>query len=136
MTDRSELERIVHAIYKARDADDLDGMMAYFDPSCTFRIAGGERVHPSMQKVDRQEALRATFRELMDNWDLSRVKTVAVYIDGDTAFAHRSGDVLFVPTGASDEVEFVDMITFRNNLVVEVIEFVDTLAVARQAGCA
>ncbi|MDI7861941.1 nuclear transport factor 2 family protein [Rhizobiaceae bacterium n13] len=134
MTDRSELEKVVHAVYAARDRDDLDAMMSYFDPSCSFRVAGGDRLDTTMQKVDREEALRATFRSLIDVWDLSGVKTIAIHVDGDTAFAHRAGEVRFVPTGDTDDAEYIDKITFRDGRVVEVVEFIDTLAVARRAG--
>ncbi len=52
MTDRSELESIVQTIYKARQDNDIDALMAFFDPACSFRIVGSDRLGSMTQTVD------------------------------------------------------------------------------------
>ncbi|MBP1887483.1 nuclear transport factor 2 family protein [Sinorhizobium mexicanum] len=127
MTDRSELENIMQAIYQARDDNDLDALMAYVHPACSFRIAGSDRLGPMCRKIEGGDAVRLNFKELMDVWDLSRVATLALHIDGETVCAHRAGEVRFVPSDARFETEFIDKVTFRDGLMVEIMEFVDTL---------
>ncbi|THK34385.1 nuclear transport factor 2 family protein [Ensifer sp. MPMI2T] len=127
MTDRSELESMMHAIYQARADNDLDALMAHVHPACSFRIAGSDRLGPMAQKVEGEEAVRLNFKALMDAWDLSKVGTLALHIDGETVLAHRAGEVRFVPSDARFETEFIDKVTFRDGLMVEIMEFVDTL---------
>ena len=134
MTDRSELESIVEKIYKARGEDDLDALMSYVHPACSFRISGCDRLGPITQKVEGADAVRLNFKALIEAWDLSKVKTLNLHIDGETVFAHRAGEVRFVPTHARFETEFIDKITFRDGLVVDIVEFVDTLQLATAAG--
>ncbi|MBB4185653.1 nuclear transport factor 2 family protein [Sinorhizobium terangae] len=127
MTDRSELESIVQAIYQARADNDLDALMAYVHPDCSFRIAGSAGLGPMCRKIEGGDAVRLNFKELIDVWDLSRVETLALHIDGETVIAHRAGEIRFVPGDARFETEFIDKITFRDGLMVEITEFVDTL---------
>ncbi|WEX86392.1 nuclear transport factor 2 family protein [Sinorhizobium garamanticum] len=127
MTDRSELENIMHAIYQARADNDLDALMAYVHPACSFRIAGSDRLGPMCRKIEGGDAVRLNFKELMDVWDLSKVGTLALHIDGETVVAHRAGEVRFVPSDARFETEFIDKVSFRDGLMVEIMEFVDTL---------
>ncbi|MCZ4092284.1 nuclear transport factor 2 family protein [Sinorhizobium psoraleae] len=133
MTDRSELENIMQAIYRARADNDLDALMAYVHPACSFRIAGSDRLGPMAQKIEGGDAVRLNFKSLMDVWDLSKVGTLALHVDGETVFAHRAGEVRFVPSDARFETEFVDKVTFRDGLMVEIMEFVDTQQLAEVA---
>jgi ketosteroid isomerase-like protein len=134
MTDRGTLESTIGEIYRARDADDIDALMNWVDPACSFRIVGTGRLGPTTQKVDDCASLRATLMALMENWDLTGVGNTGLCIEGDTVFVHRAGTVRFIPTDTRFDTEFVDKFTFRNGRVVELTEFVDTLSVAEAAG--
>ena len=134
MTDRSTLESAIQEIYRARDANDIDALMEWIDPGCSFRIAGTGRLGPMTQPVDDPVSLRTTLMALMESWDLADVGNAGLHIDGDTAFVHRAGQVRFIPTDTRFDTEFVDKFTFRDGHVVELIEFVDTLAVAETVG--
>lgn len=134
MTDRTTLDSTIQEIYRARDADDIDALMNWIDPACSFRIVGTGRLGPMTRRVDDPVSLRATLMALMENWDLSGVGNTGVCIEGDTVYVHRTGTVLFIPTDTRFDTEFVDKFTFRDGRVVELTEFVDTLLVAETAG--
>lgn len=134
MTDRSTLESTIREIYRARDAGDIDALMKWIHPACSFRVVGTGRLGPMTQKVDDPISLRATLMALMESWDLSAVQDSGLHIDGDTAFVHRAGQVRFIPTETRFETEIVDKFMFRDGRVVELTEFVDTLLVAETAG--
>ncbi len=133
MTDRGTLESTIGEIYRARDADDIDALMNWIDPACSFRIVGTGRLGPT-QKVDDSASVRATLMALMENWNLPGVGNTGLCIEGDTVFVHRAGTVRFIPTDTRFDTEFVDKFTFRNGRVVELTEFVDTLSVAEATG--
>jgi ketosteroid isomerase-like protein len=134
MTDRSELESTVQAIYKARRDNDIDALMVFFDPACSFRIVGSDRLGSMTQTVDDSESLRNVMTSFMNNWDFSKLNTTSLHVDGDTVFAHRSGQVRFIPSDVWNNTEFIDKFTFKDGLVVDLAEFIDTLQVAETMG--
>lgn len=134
MADRTALEQAVRSLYAARDANDLEGMLACLHPTFSFRIVGSSRLGAMIQKVSDPQSVRAAFRGLVDAWDLSRMKTVQLDVDGDTAYAHRVGAIRFVPTDTWFDTEIMDRFRFREDRMVDLTEFVDTLLVAETVG--
>ncbi|MEZ2132103.1 MULTISPECIES: nuclear transport factor 2 family protein [unclassified Sinorhizobium] len=134
MSDREQLENTIREFYRARDKGDIDAMMALFDPACRFRIAGSDKLGSITQQVDGQAALREAVTTLVDTWDLSNVRITSLHVDGDTVFVHRTGEIRFIPSGEVTPTELLDKLTFRNGLVVDYLEFVDTLLVADTIG--
>ncbi|WP_018240191.1 nuclear transport factor 2 family protein [Ensifer sp. BR816] len=134
MADRSELERAVQTIYGARNENDLDTIMAWFDPACRFRIVGSTWLGLMTQPVNGTDSIRSSIQALLENWDLSGVSTVSLHVDGDTVCVHRAGPVRFIPSNTSKEMELMDKFTFKDGRVVDFAEFVDTLEVAETVG--
>lgn len=134
MADRTALEQTVRSLYAARDSNDLEGMLACLHATFSFRIVGSGRLGAMTQKVTDPESVRSAFRGLVDAWDLSQMKTVQLDVDGDTAYAHRVGAIRFVPTGTWFETEIMDRFRFRDDRMVDLTEFVDTLLVAETIG--
>lgn len=134
MTERSVLEDIVRALYLARNANDVDTIMAHLDPDFSFRMAGSGRLGTMALAVNTPETVRGTFLNLMQSWDLSGMETTGMYVDGDTVVVHRSGSVRFIPSETRERTEFIDKFTFRNGRVIDLTEFVDTLFVAETIG--
>ncbi|MET4687061.1 nuclear transport factor 2 family protein [Sinorhizobium fredii] len=93
MTDRNELESAVKMIYGARNENDLDAIMGWFDPSCRFRIVGSTWLGPMTEPVNGTDSIRSSIQALLDNWDLSGVSIVSLHVDGDTVCVHRAGPV-------------------------------------------
>ncbi len=134
MTDRSELESAVRMIYGARNENDIDTIMAWFDPACRFRIVGSAWLGPMTQPVNGTDSIRSSIQALLDNWDLSGVSIVSLHVDGDTVCVHRAGQVRFIPSDTSKDMELMDKFTFKDGRVVDFAEFVDTLEVAETVG--
>jgi ketosteroid isomerase-like protein len=134
MTDRSELESAIHAFYRLRNENDIDGIMAWLDPHCSFRIVGNDRLGSLTQRVNDRETLRLAIEAILENWDLSEMGIVDLHVDRDTIFAHRAGRIRFIPTNTVINTELLDKITFRDGLIIDFVEFVDTLLVADTTG--
>ncbi|OJU06316.1 MAG: hypothetical protein BGN83_15000 [Rhizobium sp. 63-7] len=132
-------EQLIHAVkelYKARKARDLDGVMAFTDPTCSYRIVGGERLGAEATKVDNPITMRQHHEVLMNTWDFCNLQISSIHVDGDTVFVHHAGEISFVPNGACFGAEFMDKLTFRNGRLVDVVQFIDTLQAAKVMGIA
>ncbi|KQW58982.1 MULTISPECIES: nuclear transport factor 2 family protein [unclassified Ensifer] len=134
MPDRTALEQTVHSLYAARDANDLEAMLACLHPTFSFRIVGSGRLGAMTQKVSNPEAVRSAFRGLVDAWDLSQMKTVQLDVDGNTVYAHRVGPIRFVPSDTWFDTEILDRLSFSDDRMADLTEFVDTLLVAETVG--
>lgn len=134
MTDRTALEEAVRSLYAARDANDLEGMLACLHATFSFRIVGSGRLDPMTQKVSDPQSVRSAFRSLVDAWDLSQMKTVQLDVVDDTAYAHRVGAIRFIPTGTWFDTEIMDRFRFREDRMIDLTEFVHTLLVAETVG--
>ena len=134
MGNGSTLQDTMHAFYKVRNASDVDGIFGYLDPTCSFRIAGTDKLGTFTQRFDEPVGLRAAVTALVGDWDLSGLSTVSSHADGDTVFVHRKGDVRFIPTGAVIDTEVLDKVRFDSGKIVEYVQFIDTYLVAQTAG--
>lgn len=134
MADRTTLEQTVHSLYAARDANDLEGMLACLHPAFSFRIVGSGRLGAMTQRVSDPESVRSAFRGLVDAWDLSQMKTVQLDVDGSTVYAHRVGPIRFVPSDTWFDTEILDRFRFSDGRMADLTEFVDTLLVAETVG--
>ncbi|WP_349434491.1 nuclear transport factor 2 family protein [Pararhizobium sp. A13] len=134
MTDRETLESIVNELYAARSVSDMDGVMSCAGPGFSFRIVGSGRLAPMAQRVCEPAAVNAAVKTLIEQWDMSKIRTTGLYVDGDTVFAHRAGVLRFNPTGKEIETEYIDRFTFKDGKIIDLTEFVDTLLVAETVG--
>ncbi len=134
MADRKALEGIVTAFYEARAAGDREKAMSWAAPDVSFCIVASGRMAAMGQRVSEPEALDAVVQQLFADWDMSRMKTPSLHIDGDTVFAHRTGVLRYVPTGREIETEYIDRFTFKDGKIIDLTEFVDTLLIAETVG--
>ncbi|HEV7320716.1 MAG TPA: nuclear transport factor 2 family protein [Ensifer sp.] len=134
MAERIALEQTVRDLYLARNANDLDAIMKLLAQDFTFQIVGSGRLGPLALAVNTQETVRGTFQDLIDAWDLNRLETVGIYVDGDTVVAHRAGPIVFRPSKTEIQTHIIDKFTFRDGRVAAIEEFVDTLLVAETIG--
>lgn len=131
MTAKHDMKKLVEEIYAVRDRGDVEGTLALIGTDCTFRMAGNTRLAPLSTEAGGQ-AFRQVIEQLITVWDLSKIKTVGIYVDEDEhmVFAHREGEVRHIPSGVCFHTEFVDKIHFKDGKPVQIVEFVDTLQVA------
>jgi ketosteroid isomerase-like protein len=134
MSDRRELEDAIREFFKVRNDKDIEAIMAMLDPACSFRIVGNDRLGRMTQRVDDPETMRVAVRALIADWDLSNVSIISLHVDGETIFAHRAGQIRYVPSNVYINTEFLDKVTFRDGRIVDFVEFVDTLMVADTIG--
>lgn len=134
MTDREAIADAVSRHYQIRNTADVEAVLGTLHSECTFHIAGTPRMGEFTRVADNGSAVRSAATQLIGAWDLSGLRSVDTYIDGDTALVHRAGSVRYIPTNHSFDTEMIDKLRFRDGLIVEYTQFVDTYEVARVAG--
>lgn len=134
MTDGLRVENAIRKVYDLRNDNDIEAIMGLLAPSCSFRIAGTDRLAAFTQRYDTPEILRGVFAALIRDWDLSGMRTASIHECGDTVFAHRVGKLRFISTDTTVDTEILDKITFKDGLIVDFVEFVDTYLLAKLAG--
>ena len=124
----SNLERL-QEFYDARAKFEKQKHLSFIHPACVYRIVGTDKLHPFTKEcatpIDIEAAADATFAA----WDMSQLETVSAHECGDTVYVHKRGKVGFVPNGSSMQTEFIDKLTFKDGLVIEYLQFVDTFAI-------
>jgi ketosteroid isomerase-like protein len=133
MTDRETLEGIVNKLYEARAVNDIDSVMSHTGPGFSFCILGSGKLSPMAQRVSEPAAVDAAVRGLVADWDMSKIETTRIYVDGDTVFAHRAGPIRY-KGGKEIQTEYLDRFTFKDGKIIDLTEFVDTLMVAETVG--
>ena len=124
-------QHIVQELYDARSKADLEGLIRFLHPDGVFHIVGSEQLLPFTQRLEGAYLVRPVVGQLLSEWDMSQVENVSIHESGDTVYVHRRGNVIYSPDGSSLNTEFIDKLTFRDGLVVEYLQFLDTYAVAR-----
>jgi ketosteroid isomerase-like protein len=134
MTDRQTLEGVVNTLYAARAVSDIGAIMALTGPDFSFRIVGSGKLTPMTQQVSEPAAVDTAVKTLVAQWDMSKIQTTRLYVDGDTVFAHRAGLIRYTPNGKEVETEYLDRFTFKDGKIIDMTEFVDTLMIADTVG--
>ncbi len=136
MMDRKTLEDIVNRFYDVRAGNDKDGVLSFAGPDFSFGIVCSGKLAENVPRVCEPAALDAVVTTLVSEWDMSRMKTTRLFVDGDTVLAHRAGQLRHTPTGREMETEYIDRFTFKDGQIVDLTEFVDTLLIAETLGLA
>ncbi|MBB2674844.1 ketosteroid isomerase [Rhizobium sophoriradicis] len=131
MTSTHEMKKRVEEIYAVRGRGDIEGTLALLGENCTFRIVGNTRMAPFSTETGGP-AFRQAITQLINDWDLSGMRTAGIYADEDheVVVAHREGEVRHIPSGVRFRTEFIDKIHFSGGKPVKIVEFLDTLQVA------
>ena len=134
MSNRADLEKAMVKFLEFRNRPDLEAMLGMFHPQASFCISGTPKLGAFTQRVTMSDTLPEAISHLIDVWDLNGVEVVSMHIDDDTLFIHRAGTVKHIPTNVSFQTEFMDKVTFRNGLIIDYTQFVDTYGIAKVAG--
>ncbi|HTO31304.1 MAG TPA: nuclear transport factor 2 family protein [Pararhizobium sp.] len=108
--------------------------MSLAGPDITFCMIGSGRMAAAAPRISGPADLEVAVGALIDHWDMSRMTTKRLYVDGDTVIAHRSGVIRHNPTGKDLETEYIDVFTVKDGKIDDITEFVDTLMVAEAIG--
>jgi ketosteroid isomerase-like protein len=131
MTERAAVETLIRDAYAARYRGDLDALMEYLHPDCSYRLAGGPQAAEVFVQPEGHAAVRAQMAGLIATYVFSNVEELALTVDGDRATLHWRADVECKPTGRTESFEIMDIFTRADGKVKSLVQFTDTAGVAR-----
>ena len=131
MTERAAVETLIRDAYAARYRGDLDALLEYPHPDCSYRLAGGPPAAEVFVQPEGQAAVRAQMAGLIATYVFSNVEELALTVDGDRATLHWRADVECKPTGRTESFEIMDIFTIADGKVKSLVQFTDTAGVAR-----
>ncbi len=135
---RAEVERVIEAAYAARRAEDVEGALAHFLPTATFRMVVNDRLGEAGRQVRGFDDLRAAFGEMFATWDFRELPLAQVVIDDAAtpvrAAVHSSGTVRHAPSGQEFSFEMLDLLTFEDGKIASFLQFFDTDLLAQVVG--
>ena len=133
MSDESN-KKAVLAMYEAIGRGDVDGMFAPMTDDVTFRVIGdhalGQRVYQGKEDIVNN-LITKVFQRLDDSGVAMNIISVAA--DDGKAFAHFTGAAK-TREGDPYNNEYVHVLSFRDDKISGIIEFLDTALLARVLG--
>ena len=123
---RQTLARNLLAIGEARSHNDVARALRFFHPEAVYRGNGWK----GFQNVDVRghEALRSMMWAIVIEYELLDIKFDLPLFDRDCVAFRRTVTLRNRGTGRGAQVEICAFVRFRDNLIVEVGEWFDTLA--------
>ena len=116
-------QRSMQDIYAARLRGDLEGLCRQFSATANFRLAGSGQSIPLAVSRSGAGEIRSLLRLLIKSFQLTDLTILAMLVDGSRAATHWSAKVHSRITGATAETELMDLVEFKDGLVVDYLEF-------------
>lgn len=123
MMDRKQFEQVLHRLYAARIAGQLEVLCGLFAPDAYFRILGASDGKPIAIDARGTMAIRAWLAIMLKTFRLSHHEIFQMLIDGEQGAVHWRADIHSRITGASVGTELVDLIQMRHDRIVSYREF-------------
>jgi len=119
------LEVIGHA-YKARGEGDLDALMTAFHPEAVFTLIGDKKALEVTGTFHGHNHVREALRDFISTFDFLDRHILSNVVEGDRAAVHSCIVVRYGPTKETWTADCLDLFTFKDGKIVELIEFADT----------
>jgi ketosteroid isomerase-like protein len=123
MSDRTDAERIIAALHRARVAGDLAGMCGLFADAGQFEIAGASADKPIAISARGLAAFRPWLAMMVKVFRVSNYSLLALVVEGPKAVAHWRADIYSKVTGVTVRTELVDLVEIRAAHIVAYSEF-------------
>jgi ketosteroid isomerase-like protein len=134
--DRADIESLIRTSYASRGKGDAGAALACFHPQASFHLAGPESIAPMTKRLTGHAELGDAFKTMFAAWDWSQFPIESILIDGERVVVHCRGTLKFTPTGKTLETQIIDLIRVKDGLIVDFVEFCDTLSAAQVMGMA
>lgn len=130
---RSDAERILRELYRARSANDLGGTMKDIADNGVFQLNGKGLFEGAGQPVKGKEAISAAVESLIKTWRFDDWKEVSLLVDGNKAMLHWQAEVTNNVTGKTAPMDGFDLVTFQNGKITNFHQSADTALMLKLA---
>ncbi len=125
MGNREAMLELIGRAYAARGRSDLDELLRAFHPEAAFTLVGDKRTLEVTGTVQGHRRLRETFAGFIAVFDFVQRDVLSEVVEGDRAAVHSRLVVRYRPTGATTTTDVIDLFTFREGKIIELIEAAD-----------
>ena len=126
MGNREVILDVMRQAYEARSRGDLEGLMATFHSDAVFTLVGDKKTLDVAGSVHGHDHVREAFRGFIANFDFVERRILSEMVEGDRAAVHSRLVVRYGPTKETLTTDVLDLFTFKDAKIIELIEFVDT----------
>jgi ketosteroid isomerase-like protein len=123
MTDRVQLERLVHELHAARLEGDLERLCALYSAEARLRIAGTTAGKPIAIAAIGIGEIRPWLSLLVKTFRLTEYTLLSLAVDPPRAAAHWRADIHSKVTGTMVPTELVDLLDVRTERIASHTEF-------------
>lgn len=109
----------------------IDGVIVYFAEDISYQMIGNWSMFPYSGPVRGKAAVKQAFAGIFTHFQSQGSTVHDLVVDGDRVAVRRTTVLRHLGTGRSDGVAVVDFVRFRDGLVTELTEVLDSLAMAR-----
>jgi len=134
MTERAEIERLVHEAYATRVRNDLEGVCRLFAPDAKFQMAGASHASAVPLTSVGAAEYRLALAQMIKTFALSDHTILDLLIDGDKVAVHWRANVRSTLTGEAVVTDVVDLLEVKDGRIASFTEFCDTAMAARLLG--
>jgi ketosteroid isomerase-like protein len=113
MTDRLQIEQLVHELHMARLENDLERLCRLYSPEARLRIAGSTDGKPIAIAAIGLAEIRPWLSILVKTFRLTHYTLLSLSVDVPRAAAHWRVDIHSKITGAEIPTELVDLLDVR-----------------------
>jgi ketosteroid isomerase-like protein len=129
--DRALFEARVHQMLELCSAGNLAAMMDYVSEDIVYEMVGNWSMFPFSQPVRGKEAFAHALGFIFTHFQSLGSEVHDIVVDGDRVAIRRTTRLRATGTNREGDIAVVDFVRFRDGLLTELIELVDSLAMAR-----
>ena len=126
MGNRQAILEVIRRAYDARGRGDLDGLMEAFHPEAVFTLVGDKKALEVTGSVRGYDGVREALRDFIATVDFVERQILSEVVEGDRAAVHSCLVVRYGPTRETWTADVLDLLTFKDGKIIELIEFADT----------
>jgi ketosteroid isomerase-like protein len=121
---------------EARLSGKVEGLLGCFTEDATMTTIGTIAGKPLVPELTGQEELRGFYNGFFARWDLSAMRVVRRFSDGNSAAIEISGTLVHKVTGQMFETSMCDLLEFQDGKIKRARCYSDTFSIVRIAGLA
>lgn len=133
--DRELFETRIHMMLDLCSAGDMAGVLAFFSEDISYQMIGNWSMFPFPGPVRGKAAVTQAFGIIFTQFRSLGSDVHDIIIDGDRVAVRRITRLRHLGTGRSAGIAVVDFLRFRDGLVTELTELMDSLAMAQLEEC-
>jgi ketosteroid isomerase-like protein len=126
MGHREDMLQLVHAAYAARAEGDVEGLVTAFRPEGVFTLVGDDSALALTGSVQGHSKLREAFGQFVAGFGFVEREILSELVDGPRVAVHSRLVVRYHPTETTFSTDALDLFTFEDGKIVELVEFADT----------